>query len=140
MIFWYYSCPYKTDVASLHWHWSVHVSFGLNLGQIGGSEPKILGSCHPQTGGPWWSGTDSCEPISISASTLLFPFDKQANTDTATGQETQAISGPSSPPPKSSSGKYQDLTSSSWLLLKNRPSAYFSAFCRKWDGHLQSKY
>ena len=46
--FWYHCCPRKTDVASLAL-WSVHVSFGLNLGQIGGSEPKILGSCHPQT-------------------------------------------------------------------------------------------
>ena len=42
------------------WLWSVHVSFGLNLGQIGGSEPKILGSCHPQT-----SVVRACEPISI---------------------------------------------------------------------------
>ena len=42
------------------WLWSVHVSFGLNLGQIGGSEPKILGSCHPQT-----AVVRACEPISI---------------------------------------------------------------------------
>ena len=49
-----------------HWHRSVHVSFGLNLGQIGGSEPKILGSCHPQTGG--WSGQQGPPHVSLSQS------------------------------------------------------------------------
>ena len=35
--------------------------------------------------------------VSLSQSLLLPPFDKQANTDTATGQETLAISGLTSP-------------------------------------------
>ena len=64
-------------------HWSVHVSFGLNLGQIGGSEPKILGSCHPQTGG--WSGQEGPAHVSLSQSgPPLPPMPPKPNKQTQT--------------------------------------------------------
>ena len=94
--FWYHCCPYKTDVASLalissclFWaqsrtDWRVRAQ---NSGVMPPTDRRVVRA----------GGTCSCEPISIWPTTTTNATKaKQANTDTATGQET--IFAPSSPP------------------------------------------